>query len=499
MASFGIRNEAIATVTAPVAALFGAVFVLGVLAFSKTIAVVMVAGVLFVYALWACGNPRLLALWGLILTAPLTIGKDFKTIPHMGGAGAYSIEAADVFLAILLTFLLRDAIVWRRPLRISPVALWWGIAIVMGLLHMAFGDMRHLAGQEVVQMSKGLLLFLVLINEIVRVRQFEHVFWALTGSVFLQSLIAIAQYIKKGDLGLQILGEAEGKYLELTNLATFAGGAETFRIGGLLGHPNLFAGFVAIFAPVLLASLSVKMGQVRKTAVVIVLATAGLGLLLTLSRSGWISTAFGLAVTMGLGMVSRHHARRFAPLTIIGSVGAAAAAVVASPLILKRIFHSDSGALDFRWEWMGVAWNMVKENPLTGVGLNSFVFRLPGNNPYGGVTELNERFGENWPVVHNIYLIYWSEMGTPGFIALVGTFLALIFTGVFALGKVRHPMIHAIIIGGIGGISAIALDGLASFFIRNPACGRIFWIVAALVIAGVYWERSNRKPVGART
>ncbi|MEM9422008.1 MAG: O-antigen ligase family protein [Pseudomonadota bacterium] len=496
MASLGFREQVFAAATAPAAAVSAAVFVLGVLAFSKTIAFVMVGAILFAYALWASGNPRLLSLWGLILTAPLTIGKDFMTIPHMGGAGAYSIEAADVFLLILLVFLLRDAVAWRRPVRLPPIILWWGIAIFIGILHMALGDLRNLAGQEVFQMSKGALLFIVLINEVVRVRQFEHIFWALTGSVFLQSLIAIAQYIKKGDLGLQILGEAEGKYLELTNIATFEGAAETFRIGGLLGHPNLFAGFVAIFAPVLLASLSVRMGQLRKAAVVIVLGTAGLALLLTLSRSGWISAAFGLTVTLALGMLSKHHARRFAPITIIGMVGASTAGLLASPLIIKRIFQSDSGALDFRWEWMAVAWQMVKENPITGVGLNSFVFRLPGNNPYGGVVELNQRFGENWPVVHNIYLIFWSELGTFGLVALVGTFLGLILMGMMAIRRVKQPMVHAMIVGGIGGTSAIALDGMASFFIRNPACGRIFWIVAALIVAGVYWERANRHRTG---
>ncbi|MEC3947382.1 hypothetical protein [Sphingobium sp. HWE2-09] len=59
-------------------------------------------------ALWASGNPQLACLWGVGLTAPLGVAKRFHPMPHMGGAGAYSIEAVDLFLLALFLFQWRD-------------------------------------------------------------------------------------------------------------------------------------------------------------------------------------------------------------------------------------------------------------------------------------------------------------------------------------------------------------------------------------------------------
>ncbi|MGC7541811.1 hypothetical protein, partial [Pandoraea pneumonica] len=81
--------------------------------------------------------------------------------------------------------------------------------------------------------------------------QFLHLFAALCCGLMLQSLIGILQYAKKGAIGLQSLGEATATTLEYANKATYMDGGDTFRIGALLGHPNLLAGFIVIIAPML--------------------------------------------------------------------------------------------------------------------------------------------------------------------------------------------------------------------------------------------------------
>jgi hypothetical protein len=47
-------------------------------------------------------------------------------------------------------------------------------------------------------------------------------------------------------------------------------------------------------------------------------------------------------------------------------------------------------------------------------------------------------------------------------------------------------------LGAACGVIAIMVDGLASFFTRVPAQGRMFWIVAAIIIAADRWNRRNR-------
>lgn len=439
----------------------------------------------------ASGNPRLFCLWGVGLAAPLSISKRFHPLPHMGGAGAYSIEAVDLFLLALTLFILRDRMAGHRRLRLSPVSACYGGMILLGLLSGLLGPFRHLPFEEMVQMIKTLLLFLVLINELVRVRQFLHLFAALCCGLLLQSGIGILQFVKKGDIGLQAIGEATMTTLEYANKATYMDGGGTFRIGALLGHPNLLAGFIAIIAPMLVAMLMTRLPWRWKLPILAVLLVAMLALLLTLSRSGWL--AFALALPIIMVLMVRHPASR--PHALPASVAMVAAglvgALVAAPAIIRRFTQSDPGATDFRWEWMGVAWGMVQDHWLLGSGLNSFVLNLPYRTQYGGHVGLIQHFGANWPVVHNIYLLIWAEQGSIGFACFIALLATLLTIGWRNARDCADPILHALSIGALAGICANLIDGFGSFYLRQTPGSRIFWMAAAIIVAVRYWQRAN--------
>lgn len=441
--------------------------------------------------LWACGNLRLACLWGVALTAPLGIAKRFHPIPHMGGAGAYAIEAVDLFLLALLVFQLRD---WRRgearP-RLPAAGACWAAMILLGLLAAITGPYRQLAMMEAFQMAKTLLLFLVLVGELVRVRRFLHLFAALCCGLLAQSLIGIAQFVRRGDIGLQILGEATMTTLDYANRATYMDGGGTFRIGGLLGHPNIYAGFIAIVAPMLLAMLMTRLPAERRLAIAAVLGVALLALLLTLSRSGWLAFALAVPIVVGLMMRDRRARRRALVLTVLSLPVVALAAIAAAPAIVRRFTRSDPGAVDFRWEWMSVAWGMVKDHPLLGVGLNSFVFHLPGRTQYGGTEGLTRTFGANWPVVHDIYLLVWAEQGTIGFALFLAVLASVARTGWRNARRCADPTLHALSVGALAGLCANMVDGLGSFFLRQMPGARMFWIAAAILVAARYWQERN--------
>ncbi|MFB0875132.1 MULTISPECIES: O-antigen ligase family protein [unclassified Sphingobium] len=429
--------------------------------------------------LWASGNPRLACLWGVGLTAPLAIAKRFSPMPHMGGAGAYAIEAVDIFLAALALFQLRDGIRMRLPL---PALCWAGM-ILLGLLDALAGPWRQLALAEAAQMAKSLFLFLILAAELVRVPRFLHLFASLCCGLLLQSAVGIAQYVKRGDIGLQMLGEATMTTLDYANRATYMDGGATFRVGGLLGHPNILAGFLAMLAPMLLAMLMTRLTLPAKAAIGAVLGLSLLALLLTLSRSGWLAFALALPVAIGLMLRDRASRRRTLAVTALAGTIGLIAALAAAPAIVRRFTRSDPGAVDFRWEWMGVAWDMVRDHPLTGVGLNSFVYHLPGRTAHGGAEGLTRSFGANWPVVHDIYLLIWAEQGTIG-LALFLLMLALMLRTGWRNARARvDPMLHALNAGALAGLCANMIDGFGSFFLRQMPAGRTFWILAAILVA----------------
>lgn len=160
--------------------------------------------------------------------------------------------------------------------------------------------------------------------------------------------------------------------------------------------------------------------------------------------------------------------------------------------IIKRITQSDTGAMSFRQEWMQISWKMIQDRPVIGFGLNSFTFNMPIYTRYGGPLGITENFGENWPVVHNIYLLTWVEQGTIGLLFFVGFHIHMIWIAMRNLKFFENEILFNLSIGCISGFLAMMTDGLASFYIRNP-CGRVFWVVAALIVAVHFWNRENRQ------
>jgi O-antigen ligase len=165
-------------------------------------------------------------------------------------------------------------------------------------------------------------------------------------------------------------------------------------------------------------------------------------------------------------------------------------AVAASPLILKRLYEADPTSVQYRLEWIQTAKAMILDNPVFGVGLNTYVYmQVPyGKNKTPG--ELTEFYGDVWPVVHNAWLIVWSEQGTIGFIIWIAFHISVIAVAIRNL-RIRDPMMHALGVGLFAGFVAIMIDGLASFFVREEATSRMFWIATAMILAIGYWRRLN--------
>ena len=458
--------------------------------------VVLVIGtLLFTVSLVVSGNPRLYCLWGLILTAPMDIDISFLPIPHMGGAAAYTVDLVDFFIAPLVFFLLRDFVTGnRRRLRLSGFTLFWGGMIVLGLVSVVLGPYRHVPLQEVVRMLKLLLLFLVFVNEVVRVKQFKHVFAALMIGVAIQCVVGLFQYTFDTTLGAQVLGEATQEDVEYTSRATYGNDGEfVYRIGALFGHSNLLSIYLAMMLPIAIAMIFTSMNPLLK-ALVGGLTLVGIAvLILTLSRSGWLSFAIAFMALLGLSFVHPRARRRFllarAGLTVLTLL----VVLALSGPILQRIYESDPGALQFRFEWMELAWRMVKAEPFLGVGLNTFIFEMAPYSDYGSLGAIVAKFGpeQYLPVVHNIYLLVWSEQGTLGLIFLLGLKGYLFLLAWRNTKHFYNESLYTINIGCLAGLLALSADGMVSFFIRQDAPGRVFAIVAGLVVAIHYWRREN--------
>jgi putative inorganic carbon (hco3(-)) transporter len=468
----------------------GVIAVLAVTA-PRIYALAMLVGTLMPLALYLSGNPRLFFFIGTVYTAMLGLSINFMLRTHMGGAPSFAIDAVDFFLFPLLAFQIRDRLRgWRPSQRLDGVSLcWWGL-IVLGLLAVALGPFRTFAAFEVVRMFKLWLLFIVVANECVREQHFRVVVLTLAAGLLTNVLVALAQYALRRTLGLQALGEPSDEAVRGANFGVYLS-SDVFRVSGLAGHPNLFGAYIALLLPLLIGALFTAQSLWRRLLIGSVVALGGLALLLTLSRAAWVAAAAALLVFLLVVLPRVQWTRRHPWVKGALMASIPLATLAAAPSVIRRIQASDSGAFEFREQWVAIAWRMIGDAPVLGHGLNTFRLHVIDYAPYSA-SKMTDLFGPIWPVVHNAWLLVWAEQGSVGMMLFVGLHLVLLVT---ALRNLRLRLSDTVSMANLGaacGVIAIMVDGLASFFTRVPAQGRMFWIVAAIIIAADRWNRRNR-------
>jgi putative inorganic carbon (hco3(-)) transporter len=151
-----------------------------------------------------------------------------------------------------------------------------------------------------------------------------------------------------------------------------------------------------------------------------VIGVCGAGMLLTLTRSIWLSGAVGAV----LGMLAMPGLRRWvAPAVAVGAV-LVVAALFAAPGLHQRVESrsQDDASVWVRQNTNRAALAMIEQRPVTGFGWQRFrtesppYFTQAQRYPMNGV-------GEG---VHNVFLSHASELGLPGaFLWLCGFVLAI--------------------------------------------------------------------------
>jgi O-antigen ligase len=152
---------------------------------------------------------------------------------------------------------------------------------------------------------------------------------------------------------------------------------------------------------------------------VVAFGLGGIALILTLSRGGWISLVLSLTVMCALAWY-RGWLSLTVPFVLI-AVGLLLA-LLFQDLIGARLFGDDKGSALSRIPLMQIAFQMVKDHPLLGVGSNNFA------TVFGQY--VTPRFSQEWLyTVHNKYFLVWSETGTVALGAYLWFLISAIYRG----------------------------------------------------------------------
>lgn len=246
------------------------------------------------------------------------------------------------------------------------------------------------------------------------------------------------------------------------------------RLATATGDPNYLA---AGLIPALVIGAGL-LGRIRDPVARLVLifgmALLPAGLAATQSRGGLVATALTVLAALVLARGYRAQVLAF----VIALAACAGVWLAANPAAAQRIVNFNDGGAG-RSDLWHVGWEMFKDHPVKGVGLDNFQVLAPQYTRRAGELQYVELVAENPHVTHNVYLQFLAETGVIGlglFLALVGGCVGAALSAArrFAAQGRRRMELHA-------RLTVIAQLGFlaASFFLSDGPDERM-WILLAL-------------------
>lgn len=372
-------------------------------------ALLVVALVFVVVLAWHPDWCRLF-MHGFLFTLPMYISKGLIAEHGVSAPGMYLL-LSDIFLAgFVLTWLARKvkAREWPRFDRANQL----GAVFSLLMWFSAFYSLDVWAGVfAAIFYSKYVVSFIVLRDFLDSRERLRGALSVLAYGLAFQIVIGLLQVVNRGAFNIQGVTVAT---VQTTLSFEGAGGLSQFRAMGLMAHPLAFAAYLLLNLPVL---FGLALGRWRlavsiRWRVMALLILGGLSLILTLSRSSWIS--FAAASGWFLFVAWRHKLVSSGQITsfISSSLIVAAMLAVFYPAVYLRMVEDDGGSALSRWILLDQAMLIIKDAPLLGVGLGGYVLAAQNVTPesFASIPEEHEKILRK-SVVHNKYMSMAAEHG----------------------------------------------------------------------------------------
>ncbi|MBN1354419.1 MAG: O-antigen ligase family protein [Candidatus Omnitrophica bacterium] len=264
-------------------------------------------------------------------------------------------------------------------------------------------------------------------------------------TVLFSAGVGICQYLFPNSFNFQFMGW-ENEALKL-----YYKGIAITRAVGFLGHSNALALFLNAWLPLLILYAS---GIERSATRLLCFLSFGAGiiaLVLTFSRGGWLTFALSSFLILGFFLRGRISSRLSRFIRFIPGIALVLLLLVIpfSPYIHDRLSRDDYEAAESRIKLAKTAFEIIKEKPVTGVGLGNYRLAVP-SEPYSD---------ELPPPVHNIYLKIAAELGIPAAVLFIWICLTFLRWGLASLSSGERYVL-CFSIGLIGGLVAICFHGM---------------------------------------
>jgi O-antigen ligase len=343
--------------------------------------------------------------WLLIFLLPVQLGRHFW--PDFSFVLGLKIDylAPTVYLTDLLVLLILVLWGWEQRCQFSIKTLigwlkrnWWLIAVLAYLVLNAFLALNQ--GAAFYKLIK-IIEFSLLGYYLAKNRySLSHLYLPLLMAAVYSSLIALFQFFKQGSLNgvFWWLGERTFDLNTPAIAKAIVNGHLLLRSYATFSHPNALAGFLLVALILTLPLIkNLKLWGLLYGFLV------SLAIVFSFSRSVWLIGFLFLFILI----IKKIKENKLASFKI--------RVLIFIPLFLALSFYlftltshfSTNEAFFQRTQLMKASFLMIKDYPLSGVGLNNFIVYLPNYWSLTGFTYWLQP-------VHNLYLLILSETGWLG-------------------------------------------------------------------------------------
>ena len=124
------------------------------------------------------------------------------------------------------------------------------------------------------------------------------------------------------------------------------------------------------------------------------------------------------------------------------------------------------------------ALNMIRHNPLTGVGVNTYVLNFEKYKVKDG-----SRYESDTQYSHNIYLHMVAEIGPFGLLAFFWLLVRVFRSGLHHLQSLESDFLKVTTLGALAGLIAFLVNGLTETVLYYSKVVSLFWFCVGLVLA----------------
>ncbi len=408
-------------------------------------------------------------LFGLVFIIPFHIGIGLPPIitrfDHIGQWLSFDVQLIDILVLLLLMCRLarladHQAEIHFYSLITIPALVW----LLAGALSALSAREMDLVWIQMGETAKLFLLYIVVANSIRTTADIKWLVWALLLGVLFQGVLGSYQGIIGRPLGLSFLGEPSQLYFG--------------RSLGTVGHPNSYAAYMATTLPIAFAVLFLNVRWFYKALVGFILCFGALGLLFSLSRSGWLSFVIASTAIFVFAIYRRRQNFHI-------NFGVAASlifllfllALSQRELIVDRLTSSQATASAYSRVTMAQgAIAMIQDYPILGVGANNYSLYMPKYDPFDFKRE------NQIVIVHNVYLLTAAETGLVGLAVFLWFLVSLFIQSIRVTSRATDDIVWLAGVGVFSAFVALSVHGIVEYdMLANVIVFRSFWLFAAIV------------------